>query len=590
VVVLGLLYGGMALGGVYSPQLGIDLRGGTRVTLTAHETAGSKITSGNMNTAVSIMRERVNGLGVGLADIETQGKNHIVISVPGKNTQGALDKIGETAQLTIRQVYETNQPGVGPPATTVADASSTAVTPTPTTPASPAPEVSGGASPSAPATTSPSTTPATTPATSPSAAASSPKALGGDTKPHVQPAAFVRAEASGSPAAAASDAPAATGSAAPSAPPSTTGAETPETTPSAAALAAYASLDCSNPPAVQEDPNTFMVTCGSPGSGSPMYKYLLYPTLIKGKDISSASAQYDSQGGSGWTVLLDFKSGASSTWAKFTAAHVGTLTAVVLDGKVMSAETIMGAITGQTQITGNFSHSDASGLANVLKYGALPLSFTTESVDTISPTLGSTQLKAGLLAGGLGLILVVLYSFFYYRGLSLVTVTSLALSAGVQYPIIVMLGKGIGYTLDLAGIAGLIVAIGVTADSFIVFFERLRDEVREGNTLRSAVEKGWVRARRTIVSADVVSLIAAVILYWLAIGDVQGFAFTLGLSTLVDLFIVFFFTKPLVTLLGRTKFFGNGHPLSGLDPGRLGVDRLKPVATATRRPAPARRV
>jgi preprotein translocase subunit SecD len=226
----------------------------------------------------------------------------------------------------------------------------------------------------------------------------------------------------------------------------------------------------------------------------------------------------------------------------------------------------------------------------VLKYGALPLAFNQATAQTISPTLGSAQLHAGLLAGALGLILVLLYSFFYYRGLSLVTVTSLALSAAIQYPIIVLLGKGIGYTLTLAGIAGLIVAVGVTADSFIVFFERLRDEVREGNTLRSAVEKGWVRARRTIVSADLVSLIAAVILYWLAIGDVRGFAFTLGLSTLVDLFIVFFFTKPLITLLGHTKFFGNGHPLSGLDASRLGVEKLRTTAAITRRPASARKV
>jgi len=262
----------------------------------------------------------------------------------------------------------------------------------------------------------------------------------------------------------------------------------------------------------------------------------------------------------------------------------------VLDGNVFSTEVIQGAITGPTQISGNFSHKQASDLANVLKYGALPLAFDQATAQTISPTLGSAQLHAGLLAGVIGLILVLLYSFFYYRGLSLVTVTSLALSAAIQYPIIVLLGKGIGYTLTLAGIAGLIVAVGVTADSFIVFFERLRDEVREGNTLRSAVEKGWVRARRTIVSADLVSLIAAVILYWLAIGDVRGFAFTLGLSTFVDLFIVFFFTKPLITLLGRTKFFGNGHRLSGLDASRLGVEKLKTTATISRRPAPVRKV
>ena len=331
-------------------------------------------------------------------------------------------------------------------------------------------------------------------------------------------------------------------------------------------------------------------TVTTPDGSTTWYKYLLYPTLIPGKQISSAQAQFDTQGGSGWSVQLTFKTSAANSWAKFTAANVGKLTAIVLDGNVFSAETIQQAITGPTQITGNFSHKQASDLANVLKYGALPLAFDQQTAETVSATLGSSELHAGLLAGAIGLILVLLYSFLYYRGLSLVTVTSLALSAAIQYPVIVLLGKGIGYTLTLAGIAGLIVAIGVTADSFIVFFERLRDEVREGNSLRSAVEKGWVRARRTIVSADLVSLIAAVVLYWLAIGDVRGFAFTLGLSTIVDLFIVFFFTKPLVTLLSRTSFFGEGHRFSGLDPAHLGVDKLRVATAATRRTAPARKV
>jgi preprotein translocase subunit SecD len=316
---------------------------------------------------------------------------------------------------------------------------------------------------------------------------------------------------------------------------------------------------------------------------------LLHPTLILGKNVSTAEAALDSQTGTQWDVLLTFKTDAANTWAKFTAAHVGTATAIILDGNVYSAETISGAIVGQTEITGSFTHKTASDLADVLKYGALPLSFTQETAQTISATLGGSQLKAGLLAGAIGLILVLFYSFFYYRGLSLVTVTSLALSAAIQYPIIVLLGKAINYTLTLAGIAGLIVAIGVTADSFVVFFERLRDEVRDGNTLRSSVEKGWVRARRTIISADLVSLIAAAVLYALAIGDVRGFAFTLGLSTLVDLLVVFTFTKPLITLLARTAFFGEGHRYSGLDAGRLGVDKLRTVAIPMVRRANPRR-
>jgi len=573
--VLAALYGGMALSGTLSPALGLDLRGGTTVTLTARETvAGGGITKANLNTAVEIMRERVNGAGVGNADVSTEGSRNIVVSVPGKDTSSILDRVGETALLSIRQVYESNAPGTT--GTDVQDTTSTA----PTAPASPAPS------------TSPSTGATPSAGASPAPAASSPKALGGiqpGDAAHAQPAAFVRA-ASGSPA---PSAPAASAPATPSTAGST--ASKPETTPSAAELAEYASLDCSKPAnqqgkADKDDPNKFLVTCGNPDGSPVWYKYILHPTLIPGRDVSTASAQFGQGGNAGWSVQLTFKTGAAKTWADFTAKHIGTLTSIVLDGNVFSTEVIQGAITGPTQISGNFTHKQVSDLANVLKYGALPLAFDQATAQTISPTLGSTQLHAGLLAGAIGLILVLLYSFFYYRGLSLVTVTSLALSAAIQYPIIVLLGKGIGYTLTLAGIAGLIVAIGVTADSFVVFFERLRDEVRDGNTLRTAVEKGWVRARRTIVSADLVSLIAAVILYWLAIGDVRGFAFTLGLSTLVDLFIVFFFTKPLITLLGHTKFFGNGHPLSGLDAARLGVERLKTTASVTRRPAPARKV
>lgn len=562
-IVVIALFGGMFLSGTHTPALGLDLRGGTTVTLKPRETVeGAKIKKSDLNTAVNILRNRVNGLGVGNADVKVEGSN-IVVSVPGKDTQGVLSSIGETAQLSIRQVYETNSGATG---TTVPDTSSPSVAPT--------------------------TAPTAAPSGAPSSAPASPKSMGGsDAGAQIQPAAFVRA-ASAPPSAAPSGAP----SASPSSAATETNPAKPETTPSAAEIAAYNSLDCSKKENQQGQPakdllsNKFLVTCGAPDGSTTWYKYLLYPTLIPGKQISSAQAQFDTQGGTGWSVQLTFKTGAANNWAKFTAANIGKLTAIVLDGNVFSAETIQGAITGPTQITGNFSHKQASDLANVLKYGALPLAFDQQTAQTVSATLGNSELHAGLLAGAIGLILVLLYSFLYYRGLSLVTITSLALSAAIQYPIIVLLGKGIGYTLTLAGIAGLIVAIGVTADSFIVFFERLRDEVREGNSLRSAVEKGWVRARRTIVSADLVSLIAAVILYWLAIGDVRGFAFTLGLSTIVDLYIVFFFTKPLITLLGRTKFFGEGHRFSGLDPAHLGVDKLRVATAATRRTAPARKV
>jgi len=585
-LLLAVLYGLMALGGRYSPALGLDLRGGTTVTLEPKSTTGVKVTNGDLNTAKNILANRVNSLGVSSAEVKLEGKD-VVISVPGKDTSGVLKNIGETALLSIRQVYETSDTGLT--GTDVQD--TTSQTPTVT------PSVSPSATPTPSASTSPSAAPS-----------SSPQARGvpgGTSAVHAQPAGFVRAAASAGPASASaspSAAASAVSAASPVASPSpsasaspSTGTAAPETTPSAAELAAYAKLDCSLPANQQgglrvDDPTKFLVTCGNPDGSTIYFKYLLHPTLILGKDVSTASAQLDTQTGTQWDVQLTFKSGAANTWAKFTTAHVGTATAIVLDSNVFSAEVIQGAIVGPTQITGTFTHKTASNLADVLKYGALPLAFQQQTAQTISATLGSNELKAGLLAGGIGLVLVLFYSFFYYRGLSFVTVTSLALSAAIQYPIIVLLGKAISYTLTLAGIAGLIVAIGVTADSFVVFFERLRDEVRDGNSLRTSVERGWVRARRTIISADVVSLIASVILYLLAIGDVRGFAFTLGLSTVVDLVVVFLFTKPLLTMLAKTKFFGDGHPLSGLDAARLGVDRLRPATSTARRVTPARKV
>ena len=246
--------------------------------------------------------------------------------------------------------------------------------------------------------------------------------------------------------------------------------------------------------------------------------------------------------------------------------------AIVLDGLVISAPRINEAIlTGSAQITGGFTQADATDLANVLKYGALPLAFDRGEVQQISPTLGSDQLHAGLLAGGLGLLLVILYSLLYYRGLGLVSVGSLLVAGVVTTLSFLLLGKWIGFTLTLAGIAGAIVSIGITADSFIVYFERLRDEVRDGRSLRTAVETGWARARRTIIVADSVSLIASILLYFFAVGSVRGFAFTLGLTTLVDLIVVFFFTKPLVSFLSRVSFYANGHKLSGFSSQSLGV-------------------
>jgi preprotein translocase subunit SecD len=256
--------------------------------------------------------------------------------------------------------------------------------------------------------------------------------------------------------------------------------------------------------------------------------------------------------------------------------------AIVLDGLVVSAPRINEAIpSGNAQITGSFSQVEAQDLANVLKYGALPLAFDRGEVQQVSPTLGADQLNAGLLAGALGLGLVLLYSLLYYRGLGLVVVGSLGIAAIIVYLLFLVLGETIGFTLTLAGIAGAITAIGVTADSFIVYFERIRDEVREGRSIRSAVESGWAKARHTILVADAVSLIAAALLYFFAVGGVRGFAFTLGLTTLVDLIIVFFFTKPMVTILAGLKFFSSGHRFSGLSPRSIGMKNYRTASTST---------
>jgi len=311
----------------------------------------------------------------------------------------------------------------------------------------------------------------------------------------------------------------------------------------------------------------------------------LAPAEVLGRQVTKASAVINTQSASGWYVVLDFNGEGTNKFGAMTS-RLTTLpppqnqAAIVLDGLVYSAPRINEAIrTGSAQITGNFTQLEAQDLANVLKYGALPLAFDRGEVQQISPTLGADQLHGGLLAGGLGLLLVVLYSMLYYRGLGIVSVGSLGVATIIALLSFLLLGEWIGFTLTLAGIAGAIVAIGITADSFIVYFERIRDEVREGRSLKSAVETGWVRARRTVIVADAVSMIAAVMLYFFAVGGVRGFAFTLGLTTVIDLIVVFFFTKPLITFLAKFSFYNQGHNLSGFSAKSLGVVQKSVVST-----------
>jgi preprotein translocase subunit SecD len=328
---------------------------------------------------------------------------------------------------------------------------------------------------------------------------------------------------------------------------------------------------------VVDDPTKPLVTC----SEDKAAKYILGPVEVDGTDIADASAGYQtSQNGQPTNVvevMLKFTGDGAKKFGDVTTRLVGlqgvrNQFAIVLDKQVISAPTTQAAITnGQASITGNFTIESARALANQLKFGALPMSFTLQTQDDISPTLGSEQLKLGLLAGLIGMLLVIVYSLLQYRLLGLVTVASLVIAAILTYGVLTFLGWAYNFRLTMAGVTGVIVAIGVTADSFIVYFERIRDEVREGRPLVAAVEAGWGRARRTILAADAVNFLAAAVLYFLAASNVRGFAFTLGVTTLIDLAVVFLFTHPVVAMLAHTKFFSSGHKWSGLDPERLGA-------------------
>ncbi|WBQ08005.1 protein translocase subunit SecD [Kribbella sp. CA-293567] len=564
-VVLVLLFGIMAIAKSWEPKLGLDLRGGTTITLTAKSLAGGgDVTAEQLTEAKNIISQRVNGAGIGEAEIATSGSDHITVAVPGANQDSLVDQVGQTALLYFRAVYDAQ-----------------AGAPVPTAP------------PSATPTGKPSTTPK--PSTPPKPSTT--------LKPSTSATPNGRAWSSVLGAATPTPTPAKASTPVPSAPVPSTPAATPPAPPvnngdplnyqpDAATQAAFAAYTCDKP-APKDEPGKPLVSCSKDKST----KYLLGPAILKGTELSDATAGIP-QGGLGWQVDLKFTGEGGEKFLNATTAISkkpagANLFAIVLDGVAISTPSVTQPIPGgQAQITGSFTESEARDLANVLKYGALPVSFDISEVATISPQLGGDQLSAGITAGLIGLGLVIIFSFLYYRGLGLVVVLSLLAAAALTYACVVLLGKTMGFTLTLSGIAGLIVAIGITADSFVIYFERLRDEVREGRSLRSSVETGWARAKHTIIAADSISLLAALVLYILAVGSVKGFAFTLGLTTLIDLVIVFVFTKPLVTLLARTDFFGHGHKLSGLDPEHLGVERLpgqmrpadRPAAKSTRKP------
>ncbi|MBC2643993.1 MULTISPECIES: protein translocase subunit SecD [unclassified Rhodococcus (in: high G+C Gram-positive bacteria)] len=490
-----------------TPKLGIDLQGGTRVTLTARTPDGSKPTPDSLRQAQEIIETRVNGLGVSGSEVVIDGDN-LVITVPGDDSAQARS-LGQTARLYVRPV-QTSQAAAATGGTAPAAGETPAGTPAGTE--TPAPQNRPF--------------PAQDPSTSPEPA------------PTTEPA---PADASGTETGEAADEIAAARA-------------TRQSTDPAVQKQAMATLDCGVPDPLRgnDDPALPLVACSTDGQAV----YLLEPAIIDGQEIADATSGYNSQQ-SRHEVSLTFKSEGSDTWATFTSQNIGKQAAFTLDSKVVSAPVVQGATPAgsSTSITGSFTADSAKELANTLKYGSLPLSFAASEAETVSATLGLASLQAGLIAGLVGLVLVLIYCLIYYRMLGVLTALSLVLSGLMVYAIMVLLGRYINFTLDLAGIAGLIIGIGMTADSFVVFFERIKDEMREGRSFRSAVPRGWARARRTILSGNAVSFIAAAVLYVLAVGQVRGFAFTLGLTTILDVVVVFLVTWPLVHLASKSPFW-----------------------------------
>ena len=545
-VILGLVMAGLytliAVSGVWTPKLGLDLRGGSTITLTASNSTGSgTVDPASLELARTIIQQRVDGYGVGESEITTSGDKQIIVSVPNVQKDDLLRLVGKTAQLYFRKVYS-------------AEAAESATTPTTTATPAPSATVSSRPSASVSAAPSPSTTGSTNKRPLPSLPTPVPSPR-------------------------------------PTVPSGTTTplAELLKWTPSDRDNTDFTNFKCGDPfPNVSDQ---VLITCDE----SKTYKYLLGPALIPGNMVTRAQAAVP-QNSVAYVVELQFNSQGGADFQTVTA-HLASQTSpqnqfgIVLDGVVISAPSVgseysAGIAGGKAEISGSFTQKSATDLANVLSYGALPLSFEVSSVENVSAKLGGDQLQAGIIAGLIGLALVLAYSILYYRGLALVVSLSLVIAGLLTWALIVLLGQSLGLALNLPGIAGAIVAIGVTADSFIIYFERIRDEVRDGRSLRTAIETGWIRSRKTILAADSVSLLSALVLFVLAIGSVKGFAFTLGLTTLIDIAVVFFFTKPLMTLLGRTKFFGEGHRFSGFEKEHMGTS-TPPLHSSQRRGAVA---
>ncbi|WP_330179812.1 protein translocase subunit SecD [Nocardia sp. NBC_01503] len=504
-----------------SPKLGIDLQGGTRVTLTPRTPDGGKPSQDSLRKAQSIIEQRVNGLGVSGSEVVIEGDN-LVITVPGED--GAQAKaLATTAKMYIRPVLQAIAPQVkngqpvnqqqqqqpqqpvAPPPSSVEPSAPVETPPAADAPTSEAPAPQNRVFP-AQAPTTPSAPPTQPSAQQTQQEIQAAKALRQSTDPQIQQTAML-------------------------------------------------TMDCGKPDPLQgnDDPNLPLVTCSVEGNEV----YLLDKSRLDGQEIKDASGQYV-QKESKWVVSVDFKSGGADTWGKLTTEYYNKQLAFVLDTKVVSSPVVQqgGQYGGSTSISGQgINKSTAQELGNTLKYGSLPLSFQTSEAETVSATLGLSSLRAGLIAGAIGLVAVLLYCLLYYRMLGFLAGFSLVAAGVAVYALIVLLGRSIGFTLDLAGIAGLIIGIGMTADSFVVFFERIKDQMRGGRSFRSAVPRGWQRAQRTNLSGKTVSLIASAVLYILAAGQVKGFAFTLGLTTVLDIIVLYLVTSPLLMLASRSAFW-----------------------------------
>lgn len=516
-----------------TPKLGLDLEGGTQLILEPKVVGNQKINEGQVQKAVDIIRARVNGSGVSEAEVSTQGGQNIVVSLPGSPDRATIASLQKSSQLRMRAVLVEAPAGQPPAPTPAGPATSKPAPGKPAATGTPTPAPKSGFPPALAAAPTPAPTAkatvtpkATTPATAPKPKDASDPAW---ITPDIEQA--------------------------------------------------FTALNCADPKSVDsivDDPAKPMVTCDS----ERPFKYILGPAEVLGSEIKNATSgvQQSQSGSTGvYEVRLDFNAEGTKSFCDVTSRIVSLPSprnqfGIVLDNQVISAPVAQAALcAGKASITGSFTADSSKVLADQLKFGALPLSFGLQTRDDITPTLGGEQLSRGLLAGAIGLMLVVAYSLFQYRALGLVTVSSLVIAAAITYGAVTLFGWSHGFRLTMAGVTGLIVSIGITADSFIIYFERVRDEVRDGRALRAAVETGWARARRTILISDGVNFLAAVVLYALAASNVRGFAFTLMLTTIIDLVVVVLFTHPLLSILANTKFFGEGHKWSGLDRERLGA-------------------